>query len=153
MRVLVLADSHGRSELLRKAVEAHPEAEAVIHLGDGSWDMEGLEFLPGQTVLQLRGNNKNDSRELPYSLHGDFGGVRYYACHGHRERIKFTDETVLEKAQKYGASLVLHGHIHSPSVETRGGVLLVDPGAVKYGCYAVLDITEQGVTPILMKIP
>ena len=35
MRLLVLSDSHGRKNLLLQAVELHPEADAVIFLGDG----------------------------------------------------------------------------------------------------------------------
>ena len=35
MRLLVLSDSHGRKKLLLEAVELHPEADAVIFLGDG----------------------------------------------------------------------------------------------------------------------
>ena len=35
MRILVLSDSHGMPSRILDAVEAHPEAEALIFLGDG----------------------------------------------------------------------------------------------------------------------
>ena len=51
MRLLVLSDSHGRKNLLLEAVELHPEADAVIFLGDGERDIEFLKELHPEIKL------------------------------------------------------------------------------------------------------
>lgn len=152
MRVLVLSDSHGDRWRLLKAIDAQPEAKYIIHLGDGAQDMEGLENLPGKITLQVRGNGDFDP-DIPYSLHGKIAGVSYFACHGHMEFVKYGDQTLWEKARDFGASLVLYGHTHQAVTEYRDGVWLMNPGSVHQGEYGVVDITPQGVMPILMKIP
>ena len=152
MRILVLSDSHGESWELSRAIAAQPGAKYIIHLGDGASDMEGLVRDPGKIVLQVRGNGDFDS-DLPYALHGSLGGVGYYACHGHHERVKFTESILLEKAEKFGASLVLYGHTHCAVTNYRDGVWLMNPGSVRRGEYGAVDSTEQGILPILMKIP
>ncbi|MBQ9553205.1 MAG: metallophosphoesterase [Clostridia bacterium] len=152
MRVLVLSDSHGDRWRLLKAVDAQPSAKYIIHLGDGARDMAGLENLPGRITLQVRGNCDFGS-ELPTFLQGKLNGVSYYACHGHMESVKYTDSVLWEKAREFGASLVLYGHTHRAVTEYRDGVWLMNPGSVHQGEYGVIDVTEQGVLPILMKIP
>lgn len=152
MRVLVLSDSHGDRWRLLKAIDAQPEAKYIIHLGDGAQDMEGLEKLPGKITLQVRGNGDFEP-DIPYSLHGKIAGVSYYACHGHMEFVKHGDRMLWEKARDFGASLVLYGHTHEAVTTYRDGVWLMNPGSVHQGEYGVVDITPQGVMPILMKIP
>ena len=56
MRLLVLSDSHGRKNLLLQAVELHPEADAVIFLGDGDRDIDFLKELHPE--IKLYGRNK-----------------------------------------------------------------------------------------------
>ncbi len=152
MRVLVLSDSHGDRWRVLKAVDAQPSAKYIIHLGDGEHDMAGLEDIPGKITLQVRGNCDFGS-DLPACLHGSLGGVGYYACHGHLEFAKHTDTVLWEKARDFGASVVLYGHTHRAVTTYRDGVWLMNPGSVHQGEYGVIDITEQGILPILMKLP
>ena len=45
MKLIVFSDSHGRTEMLRRAAEAHfadPDTAGVVHLGDG---IEDLSFI------------------------------------------------------------------------------------------------------------
>ena len=41
MRILVASDTHGDAASLRRAILAQPQAQVVIHLGDG----------PGETIF------------------------------------------------------------------------------------------------------
>ena len=46
MRIIVFSDSHGGAHCIAEALMMHPEAQAVIHLGDGERDMRAdLEAL------------------------------------------------------------------------------------------------------------
>lgn len=152
MRVLVLSDSHGDRWRLLQAVDAQPDAKYIFHLGDGERDMEGLENIPGKITLQVRGNCDFGS-DLPLFLHGNLGGVGYYACHGHMEFVKYSHELLWEKARDFGASIALYGHTHQAVTTYRDGVWLMNPGSLHQGEYGVIDITEQGIMPILMKLP
>ena len=42
MRIVVLSDSHSDAASCEAAIRAHPDAEFVIHLGDGADDLEHL---------------------------------------------------------------------------------------------------------------
>ena len=44
MRILVISDSHGNTRNIERAVESQPEANIIIHLGDGADDIVDLEF-------------------------------------------------------------------------------------------------------------
>ena len=69
MRLLVLSDSHGRKNLLLKAVELHPEADAVIFLGDGERDIEFLkEIYPELKLYAVCGNCDFNSANPPFLL-------------------------------------------------------------------------------------
>ena len=40
MKLLVLSDSHGHDESLTDIILSHPDAGAIIFLGDGEWDLD-----------------------------------------------------------------------------------------------------------------
>ena len=42
MRILVISDSHGNTRNIERAVESQPEANIIIHLGDGADDIVDL---------------------------------------------------------------------------------------------------------------
>ena len=44
MRILVFSDSHGSTWRMRDALLDHPEADMIIHLGDGERDVENLGY-------------------------------------------------------------------------------------------------------------
>ena len=55
-------------------------------------------------------------------------------------------------AEELGARAALFGHTHAPFAGYAGGVLLVNPGALKDGRYAVLRIAEDAIEPRLEKL-
>ena len=42
MKILIFSDSHGRSANMLKAIEYHPDAETLLHLGDGTDDLNDV---------------------------------------------------------------------------------------------------------------
>ena len=66
MRILVISDSHGMPSRILDAVEAHPEAEALIFLGDGESDIEMLESYCRSLPSMIRvAGNCDFSSKLP----------------------------------------------------------------------------------------
>lgn len=149
MRLLVLSDSHGRKNLLLKAVELHPEADAVIFLGDGERDVEFLKQLHPEIKLYSVCGNCDYNSSLPTFLLEKFGGKIVYAAHGHCESVKYSLAGLKQKAHNCSASIALYGHTHVPDTTYEDGIWYINPGSVSVGRYAMVDILDNGIMPIL----
>ena len=66
--------------------------------------------------------------------------------------IGTTAENLVSAAKSHGAHIALYGHTHVPVTSYDGGLYLVNPGSVREGSFAVIDITDSGIMPIIMKI-
>lgn len=152
MRILVISDSHGDSYALRQAIEQQPTAKMLFFLGDGEYDTAFLDGSPsGMFVHKVKGNCDYGS-SLPAYVVDEVGGIRIYACHGHMEQVKYTRQYLIDRARDNGASIALYGHTHVSDTTYCDGLWLVNPGSIRNDSYAVIDITEQGIMPILMKL-
>ena len=149
MRLLVLSDSHGRKNLLLKAVELHPEADAVIFLGDGERDTEFLKQLHPEIKLYSVCGNCDYNSSLPTFLLEKFGGKIVYAAHGHYESVKYSLAGLKQKAHNCSASIALYGHTHVPDTTYEDEIWYINPGSVSVGRYAMVDILDNGIMPIL----
>lgn len=149
MRLLVLSDSHGRKNLLLEAVELHPEADAVIFLGDGERDIEFLKELHPEIKLYAVCGNCDFNSSLPPFLIEKFGGKTVYATHGHYESVKYSLDVLKQKVYNCSASIALYGHTHVHDTTYEDEVWYVNPGSASAGKYALVDITDKGIMPIL----
>ena len=149
MRVLVLSDSHGDVYKLRRAIDSQPTAKLIVFLGDGEYDIDSVECrVP---VIKVRGNCDFGS-SLPLNFTDEVCGKKIYCTHGFRENVKYTTENLISTAKSHGAHIALYGHTHVPVTSYHGGLYLVNPGSVREGSFAVIDITDSGIMPIIMKI-
>lgn len=149
MRVLVLSDSHGDVYKLRRAIDSQPTAKLIVFLGDGEYDIDSVECrVP---VIKVRGNCDFGS-SLPLNFTDEVCGKKIYCTHGFRENVKYTTENLISAAKSHGAHIALYGHTHVPVTSYDGGLYLVNPGSVREGSFAFIDITDSGIMPIIMKI-
>lgn len=117
----VISDTHG---LLRpQALHALRGAALVIHAGDVGRPevLDPLRALaPTHTV---RGNVDKGlwAQKLPVSKIVDVGGLSFYVLHD-------ISELDLDPPSA-GFAAVIFGHSHKPSIETRDGVLYLNPGS------------------------
>ena len=117
----VISDTHG---LLRpEAIEALHGCDRIIHAGDvGSPDvLDRLRLVA--PVVAVRGNVDKGAwaLALPRTATIDLGGKAIYVLH-------ILADLDLQPAPA-GASAVVYGHSHKPSIEERDGVLFLDPGS------------------------
>lgn len=159
MKILVFSDSHNTREPMRAAIAAHPDAEAVVFLGDGALDaLHVLESYPALPRCILRGNC--DSRlalsaagaELGEETVLDFGGKRFFCLHGHTQNVKFGYARLLYRASELHADAVLFGHTHIPECDTvadpadpERNILFFNPGSVGVGVnptYGVIHVVN-----------
>lgn len=153
IKCLVLSDSHGRVDNLRRAVKRRPDVDAVIFLGDGLSDLEYLLPDIQSPVLAVRGNcdfgreylgrpvYKVDSITLADKkiifTHGDLYGAKY----GHDGLVRLAEQT--------DADIILYGHTHIKDEKYIDGKYYLNPGTVAGGglpaTAGLLTLTDSGV--------
>ncbi|MBQ5335453.1 MAG: metallophosphoesterase [Oscillospiraceae bacterium] len=154
MQILVISDTHGRQDLLRRAVLMHENADYIVHCGDGEQECDALltEFPALAPKLWfVRGNCDFSSRspelmtlDLPFSH-------RAVITHGHRYTAGSLRENLVRLARSQDADLVLFGHIHTRVDETVRGVRLFNPGSAalprdgQLPSFGLVDIFESGI--------
>jgi putative phosphoesterase len=121
LKIGVISDTHGlvRPEALRSL----RGSELIVHAGDvGHPDvLAALERLA--PVVAVRGNNDRGpwARRLPATETVEIEGARLLVIHDVAE--------LQEDPAGNDIAAVIAGHSHRPKVETRNGVLFLNPGS------------------------
>lgn len=147
MKILVLSDSHGRIGNLFEIISLFPEASAVIFLGDGLSDFEELKetgMLNNKQIFFVPGNCDFGFHTEPEKLF-ELGGRRFYILHGHTKGVKFGKEELLKAAKQRNADICVFGHTHIPYSDYKDGIYFFNGGAVKEGCYGIINVSKAGV--------
>ena len=128
-KLLILSDSHGSTQAVRRILAAEKDAGAVIFLGDGLHDLElALTEAPKTRVYSVAGNCDFGALE-PLDGLAAFDSVVIFYTHGHMYGVKYDLDTLAEAAAARGAEVALFGHTHIPPEEQHGTVLLFNPGS------------------------
>ena len=146
MRILVVSDTHGDFNSLNLALAAQPNADMIIHCGDGSAQYDYLkEAIRDKTVVGVRGNCDWTS-ELPPTELVEAAGKRIFVTHGHLYNAKFTLMQLEYAAREKKADILLFGHTHQALTEYHDGLYLMNPGSCHgyYATYGYIDITDKG---------
>lgn len=153
LRLLVFSDSHRWGAVhMRKAILAHPDAEAVIFLGDGIADFNGCEdLLQNKRIYSVSGNN-DFYTDAPKSQIITEGNINIYITHGHYEYVKSSLNRLYETAKNNNCTLALFGHTHRQQTEYSNGIYLFNPGALINRHYGVVDIEKEGIMCIGMEV-
>ncbi len=120
-RIGLISDTHG---LLRpEAVEFLRGSERIIHGGDIGHAGILDELAAIAPVTAVRGNNDHGAwaRSIQETEVVQIGAVLIYVLHN-------VAELDLDPAAA-GFHVVVSGHSHKPCIETRDGVLYVNPGS------------------------
>lgn len=117
----VISDTHG---LLRpQAIEALRGSDLIIHAGDvGSSEiLEPLRALAPLHVVRGNVDTGAWAKALPETAHVDVAGRLIHVLHNIAELDRDPPTA--------GFAAVIYGHSHKPSIETRDGVLWLNPGS------------------------
>lgn len=144
MRIGVVSDSHGatgRLGTLLMKIEAEGPIDALIHLGDGYYDLHDLNAaLP--PVYQVAGNCDRGRSDTLNII--TLSGARILLTHGHYQHVKEGTDDLLELAMEEHCAAALYGHTHVQKMAWRNGILLLNPGPATAGQYAILNINPSG---------
>jgi putative phosphoesterase len=154
MKILVVSDTHGRHESLRRVLLTEEPVDMLIHCGDTEG---GEDWIRSHTqcmsVPIVRGNNDFFSN-LPPELDLDICGLKAFITHGHGYGISMGVERLEEEARDRGADIALFGHTHRPFIEERDGLWLINPGSLSYPrqeghrhTYIIMTV-EEGKRPV-----
>lgn len=139
MRVLIIADSHGDTRRIDKAIVAF-EPDMMIHLGDIERDVEYLQDVYPHIPLQaVVGNNDPFSRRAGEAV-TEIEGIKIFMTHGHLYGVWDNGFRIAKRAEELGCSIALFGHSHVPVLETYGSVRAFNPGSIsrpRVGEYSV----------------
>ena len=121
MRVGVISDTHG---LVRpEVVQAFDGVDLILHAGDVG-NAEVLKELGSiARVIAVRGNNDIGpwATTIPETEVIRIGRVGIYILHD----LKEIEGDLSDRS----CQVVISGHSHRPSIETRDGVLFLNPGS------------------------
>ncbi len=115
MKILIMSDTHGRYDLMRRAMEMHRDADTVIFLGDGLSDARACERLFDRPIWQVAGDCDSLAAlwaGTPTEQGLILGGKRLLLTHGHRHGVKAGLDTLASYAVDNGYDIVLFGHTH-----------------------------------------
>ena len=149
-KIAVISDSHGakvRLDMFRRIAEEE-KFDMIIHCGDGVSDAKWLEKNLDIEVKRIAGNcdfYDRIARELIVSEEG----VRILAVHGDKYDVKWGLTSLSYYAEEKCTNVVLYGHTHQAFAGYVGGVMMVNPGALKDGRYAELHIKNGQAVPFL----
>ncbi len=154
MKILIVSDSHGWDDNLKKVIELQAPFDMLIHLGDsqGSEDFFA-EWVSNDDceIHVVRGNNDYFC-ETPNEEEFYIGKYKVFITHGHRYSVNAGTEKLKQEARDRGADIVMFGHTHRPYLETcSDGLVVLNPGSISLPrqegrkcTYALMEIDREG---------
>lgn len=153
MKLLLFSDSHGQVEYrveMEREVRRGSLPDAVLFAGDAGFSSNHI--FPELPYYCVRGNCDFSSSAPDHELIV-LGEHRVYLAHGHLHRVKQTRDLLASDAFSQQARIAVYGHSHKQSLELVNGVYCINPGALKNGEYAVLNLLSDGkISPEFRKI-
>ena len=137
-RIVCASDGHNARFAREDLVREMPGCDLFCWLGDVESDAlylrAALAETRPETEFQAVAGNCDPFSSLPGTVRLNAAGVR----------VKLETGMLAEAAAANGCALALFGHTHLPYCRWEGGVLLVNPGALKNREYAVVEIEGSG---------
>lgn len=154
IKVVIISDSHGNLDNVRKIMEKEQNVHQVIHLGDLIGQEMQLKEICGCEISFVKGNCDYYA-DNPVSDVLEIGANRIFITHGHHYGVNFGIDRLCYAAKENQCNIVMYGHTHVPENSVYGGIIVVNPGSVSQprqlnhkATYAVMKIDGQGKTDI-----
>jgi uncharacterized protein len=152
MRVLILSDTHGRTDRVLRVLEQAAPFDRLLFAGDHAaddWEEIAEQVRArGRSLLRACGNcDLTGSAEVETGF--DLLGVPGLLVHGHTLQVKSSPLPLFYRAQELGARLTVFGHTHTPTLFVEEGRVFLNPGSLSYPrgytecTYAVLGLAAE----------
>ncbi|AOT73284.1 hypothetical protein Gferi_24110 [Geosporobacter ferrireducens] len=133
MKVAVIADTHLKSmkkPLPRLLYQRLINVDVIFHCGDIQ-HQDVLSELEGfAPVYAVKGNGDSGDMvtNLPEKCIVELNGYRIGIFHGHGEKGRTVDRAFNSFIHE-NVDIVIFGHSHQPLLQTKSGILLLNPGS------------------------
>lgn len=131
MKILIMSDTHGRTDNALMALRKEKPIDLMIHCGDAEGTEGDLGLFAECSMYCVKGNN-DFFTDLKYEQEIQIGKYLAMITHGHRYRVSLGYEMLADEAVARGYDFVFFGHTHRPCVENIGGVTLINPGSLSF---------------------
>lgn len=150
MRILIISDTHGRHDNLKKVFAQEIRYDRIFHLGDIGGGEEEIKRMSVCPVDFVKGNmdesaSLEDEKLIPVENH------KIWMVHGHMEHISSGMGKLVRDAKKRGADIALFGHTHHPLLVKCEGITILNPGSISFPrplgktpSYGIIDISRSG---------
>lgn len=146
MRIIVISDTHGDDEVVRKVFLKEQKADVFLHAGDSC-------TLPSEITpfIAVRGNCDMFYPQYPSKFTIDTEYGKLYMQHYPRSRSELDD------LRKQGFALFVHGHTHVKEIKDYEGIKVLCPGSASrprddYASYMVITTSKVTVEVEFKKI-
>ena len=149
MRVLIISDTHRRSDCIKQVHDIVGDVDMLIHLGDVEGDEDFVRELFDCEIHMVRGNCDNAS-DLPIAEEISIGDKKAFITHGHMFGVSLGKRELEKLVDENGYDIVMYGHTHRRDVSTYGDSYIVNPGSLgdprdnSLGTYMILDFDQHG---------
>ena len=149
IELVIVSDSHGKTELLSQIKLRHPKAKYFIHCGDS-------ELLANHPAVEgyeiVCGNCDWESKYLEEKVLTLTDSKTLFFTHGHRYDVNRQLNRLYYRARELDAQIVCFGHTHCIGAEVVDNILMMNPGSVhaprnmSKPTYATLQLDNDDVT-------
>lgn len=141
LKILVLSDSHGNVDGIKKVFETL-KFDYLIFLGDGLRDLGNYIYL--DNVMAVSGNCDYFSDE-PIERLFNANGVLIFMTHGHKYSAKSGINLLKAKGREERADIVLFGHTHTPLIEKFEDIIIANPGTFQKRLNGMCQMLEINI--------
>lgn len=157
MKILVISDSHRKTDLVDKILLREQTCNEIFFLGDVTEDIEDFRYIYPQKNFHIVSGNCDYMSFYPNVGLESIQGVSVLFTHGHTYNVKYGTQALLSAAAQRNCRIALYGHTHIPSIEIINGIFLVNPGSCGNprngnATYAVIEIANGEIYPEIREI-
>jgi putative phosphoesterase len=159
VRIGIMSDSHGDLAAIRRALAVSAPVDMWLHAGDYASDALFLAELAKVPVEAVAGNN-DETTTVKSDEFLELQGKKIWLTHGHRHKVRWGTQELIQWGHQYDVQLVVFGHTHLPQVSIDGQMLLINPGSVALPPYgrqptiAMVEVIAEGqLRPQIIEIP
>ena len=158
MKILIMSDSHGHHELIRKAIGQEAPIDMLIHAGDIEGNLKQILGSKREYEVFAVAGNMDWYNELEDEILVSAGDHLILLTHGHRYGVHSGTKRLTARARKLGADIAVYGHTHVPDFRTEDNVMVVNPGSIAKPrqdgwkkTYAVMTVSRKGEVDVKFK--
>jgi uncharacterized protein len=140
MKIVVVSDTHGDSDAIRRVLLQEQDADLYLHAGDVGLPRDLLG-----PFAAVRGNCDGAfASQYPFRYEAEtpFGKL-------HMEHYPIEAEAMMRCLAMDGVRIFIHGHTHRMEEQIIGGIRVYCPGSISLpsdsetGTYLVLEVSEH----------